>query len=260
MILSLSSAKLRDGNDGAYVRGTTFAQVSPIDGGTGANEIDQEVILAWDFSRGLQRWGPGYVGRSPALDGQPITELEWAEQVGGEFGLRPMPEETGLEGSGFAIIEDNGNPFIARPVNSDLGVLAGQQYSVKYEMVVAVGPQSTNPDRDFIYVGALPTTPNIDSARTISDDKSQLYLVVDDVEYRLVSAGTGNHSVNPLTPPVFPSEFALVGRGNPDMLASATANKDGKLWLVVFLSGGGELFSTNPSNIFRTIQVTLTPL
>jgi hypothetical protein len=127
-------------NDQVKVRGTVFHGESDIDGGAGTNDIDREVILSWDFRDGAQGWTAGFAdypaGQTTSSDGTSAEEF-----YGLESGLKPLPKELGISGTGFYLAGSNHSDalsmYLAQRLSIRNGLLPGSTYDASYKIKFA---------------------------------------------------------------------------------------------------------------------------
>jgi len=123
------------------VRGTTFAQPSPIDGGEGTNDIDREVALSSTFSSGSDGWSPGISNVSyDASMHQTVGDLY--RRYGGTYGITHLPSGTPLDAEAF-LVNARGDSFttfgyLAKPVDALAGLLPNTNYSAQFRGRVVV--------------------------------------------------------------------------------------------------------------------------
>ena len=243
------SAKLRGGNDGAYVRRTTFAENSPIDGGSGTNDINRQVFVVYDFSSGdAQGWEPQLSGRDPSLYGQPVTPEEFAADADGTFGIAPIDPDTGLSGSTYQIVY---KPlvFLTKRLGVVEGLIAGGTYDVQIKTDVVVAGDGFN---SRFLAGAVPVRPDITTVNLAGVEELGGTITIGGEEYVLSGASDDNFQEDALTTPT--ANGTLVRRSSGP--ATITVGSSGDAW-AVFQAYFGDLA---PETLqFRSFSIKLTP-
>lgn len=149
------SAKLRDGNDGAYVRGTTFAQTSPIDGGPGTDDINREVIVSSDFADGeLDGWYLQPSGSYPDFGDEMVSADEFSQTNRGTFEFAAIGAHLGLSGSVFRI-NHTGTASMVREITPNDGIEIDRAYIIRVSSKLVVGGDGVN---GAFFVGAVGTS------------------------------------------------------------------------------------------------------
>lgn len=191
------SARLKSGDDAAYLRGPTFATASPIDGGVGTNDVGGQIVVSWDFSKGLQGWTPGIVRGRGTFPNSTFETV--AEQQGFVFDSNAALSETGLDSRGIRIQDTDTDEFVTdylfltRRLDSEFGLLPESIYTVatKYTIITQGvenahfnGVTSTediaNNQDEFNRPVEVGSTPDSDAVLTTSDNQQANPSVIDD--------------------------------------------------------------------------------
>jgi hypothetical protein len=93
--------------------------------------MSSSIRLEFDFCHGAQSWEAGFAEYAP--------EMEDMMQL--EAGIRPLPSELEIEGTGYYLQGMNHSDdlfmFLKRRLGTDDGVVAGQEYRIKFTIVFA---------------------------------------------------------------------------------------------------------------------------
>jgi len=92
--------------------------------------ISSSIRLDFDFRQGVQGWEAGVAEYSPEMEGMML-----------EAGIRPLPSEIGINGTGYYVQGMNHSDdlfmFLKRRLGTDDGVVPGQEYRVMFTTVFA---------------------------------------------------------------------------------------------------------------------------
>lgn len=210
------------------------------------------VIVADDFRNGALGWTAAFADYAPVT--APVMELD--------SGMRPLPPELGVAGTGFWITGHNRSDdlfmFLSKKLSAADGILPSQRYRVRFSITAAssagsgcVGIGGSPGDSVYLKAGATPSAPRVELS-------SDLYLVNFDKGQQSQSgtemsvAGTiGNGSSNCSES----APFISLGwqHTHPEVV---TSNEFGELWLVV---GTDSAFEGKTTLYYQAIEATLTP-
>ena len=221
--------------------------------------ISPSIRLEFDFRKDAQGWKHGFA--EYAADMEDMMQLEG--------GIRPLPPELGINGTGYYIQGINHSDdlfmFLKRRLGPEDGIVPGQKYRVMFTIVFAsnapsgaVGIGGAPGESVFLRAGACPAEP-------------EAYLDVGLDYYRMnVDKAEGNtgdgqaasvvgHIANPLS-------AEKVDLENPPYVSlkrchthkyTVTASPDGELWLLVGTDSG---FEGRTAIYYQRIAVILTPV
>ena len=214
------------------------------------------VRLEFDFRNGKQDWEAGF------------AEYHADMEMQLDSGLRPLPSELGIEGTGFYLQGMNRSDdlfmFLTRGLTSADGILPGQDYRVSYRLVIAsnaptgaIGIGGPPGEAVFLKAGATPVRPE-----THLDENDYWMLNVD--------KGGGNSGEGDAATIVGTVENGLpaeeIDFSNPPYVALershehsyvVTAGDDGELWLLVGTDSG---FEGLTGLYYLQIDVTIEPV
>ena len=92
--------------------------------------ISSSIRLDFDFRQGVQGWEAGVAEYSPEMEGMML-----------EAGIRPLPSEIGINGTGYYVQGMNHSDdlfmFLKRRLGTHDGVVPGQEYRVMFTTVFA---------------------------------------------------------------------------------------------------------------------------
>jgi hypothetical protein len=142
--------------------------------------ISFSVRLEFNFCDGAQGWEAGFAEYSPEMEGMQLEE-----------GIRPLPSELGIEGTGYYLKGMNHSDdlfmFLKRRLETDDGVVPGQEYRIKFTIVFAsnapsgaVGIGGSPGESVFLKAGASMVEPEV-----YLDSDTEYYLMN-------VDKGSGN--------------------------------------------------------------------
>jgi hypothetical protein len=217
------------------------------------------IHLEFDFCHGAQGWEAGFA--------EYAQEMEGTMQL--EAGIRPLPSELGIEGTGYYLEGMNHSDdlfmFLKRRLGTDDGVVPGQEYRIKFTIVFAsnapsgaAGIGGSPGESVFLKAGASTVEPEV-----YLDTATNYYLMN-------VDKGSGNgdsgeaasvtgHIANGLSADEIDMEnppYVSLKRQH-EHVCTVTASPDGELWLLV---GTGSGFEGLTGIYYQRIAVTLTPV
>jgi len=223
-------------------------------------DISSSIRLEFDFCRGAQGWEADFAEYAP--------EMEDMMQL--EAGIRPLPSELEIEGTGYYLQGMNPSDdlfmFLKRRLGTDDGVVAGQEYRIKFTIVFASNAPSGaagigGPPGEAVFLNA--------GASTV---EPEVYLDPDLNYYFMnMNKGSGNgesgkaavsvigHIANGLSADEIDMEnppYVSLERQHKHEY-TVTASSDGELWLLVGTDSG---FEGLTSIYYQSIAVTLVPL
>ncbi|NWF77062.1 MAG: PEP-CTERM sorting domain-containing protein [Chloroflexi bacterium] len=218
--------------------------------------ISSSVRLEFDFRDGAQGWQAGFAEYAPEMEDMQL-----------EAGIRPLPSELGINGTGYYIQGMNHSDdlfmFLKRRLGSEDGVVLGQKYRVKFTIVFASNAPSgaygiggSPGESVFLKAGASTVEPEV-----YLDPDANYYLMN-------VDKGLGNDEAGGVASVVGDIANGLsaeeVDLQNPPYVSlkrqhehTVTANPDGGLWLLVGTDSG---FEGLTGIYYQRIAVTLTPV
>ncbi len=217
------------------------------------------VTLEYDFREGTLGWEHGFAEYSPQMDIQK------------EAGIKPLPEELGVDGTGYYLQSMNRSDdvfmFLKKLVGVDDGIIPGQTYRVIYHVTFAsdapsgaVGIGGAPGESVFFKVGATPVEPEV----KIESIANYEYYVM------TVDKGAGNSGSGPAA-----SEAGHIANGipaeefdfgNPTFASveieheheyNVTADENGDLWLLIGTDSG---FEGLTRLYYQSVSVTIEPV
>jgi hypothetical protein len=216
------------------------------------------IRLEFDFGKGAQGWEAGFAEYSPQMEDMML-----------EAGIRPLPSELGINGTGYYIQGMNRSDdlfmFLKRRLGPEDGVVAGQKYRVKFTIVFA-----SNAPSGAYGVGGSPGESVLLKAG-VSAVEPEVYLDPDANYYVMnVDKGAGNDEGGEAAAVIGDIANGLsaeeVDLENPPYVSlkrchthksTVTASADGELWLLVGTDSG---FEGLTAIYYQRIAVTLTPV
>ena len=211
------------------------------------------VLIHDDFRGGDRGWQSGFADYSP-VNGE--MELE--------AGLRPLPPELLVSGTGFYITGHNRSDdlfmFLTKKLTPADGIVAGQRYEVSFDLLFASNAGGEN----CIGIGGAPGL-SVYLKAGASSQEPRVYL--DDMNHYRVAIDKGDQSQGG-------RDMSVAGtiqngsddcRGEAPFLSLrrehrhtsfAVANSAGELWLVV---GTDSAFEGKTQLYYQVISATLTP-
>lgn len=208
--------------------------------------------LEFDFRNGDLGWEAGFAQYSPEMED--IMELE--------AGIRPLPAELGIEGTGYYLEGMNRSDdllmFLKRRLGPEDGIVGGQAYRVTYTITFA-----SNAPSGAVGIGGPPGEAVILKAGAFSEEP-EIYLDEDYYHYyRVKMDKNGLSDIGPIANGLPAEEVDLA---NPPYVLlerchtleySVTASPEGELWLFVGTRSG---FEGRTGLYYQSIAVTLEPV
>src|SRR5512136_2571190 len=213
--------------------------------------VSSSVHLDFDFRDGAQGWEAGFAEYSPEMEGMML-----------EAGIRPLPSELGINGTGYYLQGVNHSDdlfmFLKRRLGPDDGVVPGQEYRIMFTIVFAsnapsgaVGIGGSPGESVYLQAGASPVEPEA------GIDSDTGYYVMN------VDKGPGNSGDGTSASVVGDIANGLSDEENPRYVSltrqheheyTVTASPDGELWLLVGTDSG---FEGLTGIYYQSIVVTL---
>ena len=216
--------------------------------------ISSSVRLDFDFCDGAQGWEAGFAEYSPEMEGMML-----------EAGIRPLPSELGINGTGYYLQGMNHSDdlfmFLKRRLGADDGVAPGQEYRVMFTIVFA-----SNAPSGAVGIGGSPGE-SVYLKAGASMVEPEVYLNSTDNRYRMnVDKGEGNEPsgtaasvvgdiANGLSAEEVPRYVSL--KRQHEHQYTVNSSPDGELWLLVGTDSG---FEGLTGIYYQRISVTLMPL
>jgi hypothetical protein len=218
--------------------------------------MSSSIHLEFNFCQGTQGWQAGFAEYAP--------EMESMMQL--EEGIKPLPSELEIEGTGYYIEGINHSDdlfmFLKRRLGTDDGVVAGQEYRIKFTIVFAsnapsgaAGIGGSPGESVFLKVGASTVEPEV-----YLDSATNYYLMN-------VDKGSGNSDSGKAASVIGNIANGLsankIDMENPPYISlrrqheheyTVTAGPDGELWLLVGTDSG---FEGLTGIYYQCIAVTL---
>lgn len=219
--------------------------------------IGNERVLSFDFRNDLQGWEAG------------VADYPLVQQNNLQFqaALRDLPDELGIEGSGFRVqsfnTPDDLFTFIKRRLTVLDGIRAGETYLVSYSILLAsnapsgcVGTGGSPGDSVYLKAGASQIEPD----RVLSQSGLEFIPNIDVGDQ--ATGGDGASLVGTiangvpcdLIPDLEDAPYVLLLREH-EHPQEVTANANGELWLVIGVDSGYESLT---ALYYVRIDVTLT--
>ncbi|MGB7161095.1 MAG: hypothetical protein WBD40_23750 [Tepidisphaeraceae bacterium] len=247
-------------DDHATIRGTIFRGEAPLDAGDGENVIDRQVILSWDFRNGEQGWESGfadYDAFSFLPDGKGnLVKVEDVERYELQSGLRPLPAETGVVGSGLFLsginLSDDLVMYLTRRLMVEDGLVKNQAYTADFTIEFASAlRRGLFGGLDYLKAGAASRALErliIDGSYRLNYDKGNQ--AQGGTEVSLVGDTTNGAG------PSDPGGWRIVTRHHRHTHPVRT-DVAGKIWLFV---GTESTFESGTAYHYASISVILTPV
>ena len=210
--------------------------------------------VGFDFRNGSLGWQADFADYTPA--NADIYDLR-AE-------IRTLPPELGVSGSGFYFQGNNRSDdlfmFMKRRLTSVDGIVAGQRYQIRYNVVFASNAESG--------CGGIGGAPGESVVLKAGATPNEPLSILDTRGYRRMNVNIGNFSQGGSAASV----VSNIANGQPCDLnsrayvtlqrthqhtAEVTATSDGELWLLVGTDSGFEGLTTL---YYQQIEVLLTPV
>jgi hypothetical protein len=217
--------------------------------------ISASVRLEFNFCVGAQGWEAGFAEYSPEMEGMQL-----------EAGIRSLPSELGIECTGYYLQGMNHSDdlfmFLKRLLGTDDGVVAGQEYRIKFTIVFAsnapsgaAGIGGSPGESVFLKAGASAVEPEV-----YLDSDTGYYLM--NVDKGSGNSGNGTAAsvigdiANGLSADMENPPYVSLKRQHEHEY-TVTATPDGELWLLVGTDSG---FEGLTGIYYQRIAVTLNPV
>ena len=216
--------------------------------------LSSSVRLEFDFLQGAQGWEAGFAEYSPEIEGMML-----------EAGIRALPSELGINGTGYYLQGINHSDdlfmFVKRQLGTDDGILPGQEYRVVFIIVFASDAPS-----GAVGIGGSPGE-SVYLKAGVSNVEPEVYLDSDTGYYVMnVDKGLGNSGsgtaasvvgniANGLSTEESPRYVSLKREHEHEYIIKA--GPDGELWLLVGTDSGFEGLTTI---YYQSIAVALIPV
>jgi len=221
--------------------------------------ISSSVRLEFNFCQGAQGWEAGFAEYAPEME----------DMMRLEAGVRPLPSELEIDGTGYYLEGMNHSDdlfmFLKCRLGTDDGVVAGQEYLIKFTIVFA-----SNAPSGAAGIGGPPGEA-VSLKAGASTVEPEVYLDSDTGYYLMnVDKGSGN-SGNGTAASVIGNIANGLSADEIDMENSpyvslkrqheheynVTASPDGELWLLVGTDSGFEGFT---GIYYQRVAITLKPV
>lgn len=216
------------------------------------------VTLEFDFRDGKVGWEHGFAEYAPDME----MELE--------AGIRPLPSELGIEGTGYYLQGMNRSDdlfmFLKRKLGTDQGIVPGQEYHINFTIVFAsnapsgaIGVGGAPGESVLLKAGASPIEPEV----YLDTDIDYYVMNVDKGGLGLSGEGPAGSIVGDIANGLPADEVDLQ---NPPYVSlerqhehkyTVTASPDGELWLLVGTDSG---FEGLTGIYYQSIAVNLKPV
>jgi len=213
-------------------------------------------LISFDFRDGTQGWQADFADYPPATNINDLYELR-AE-------LRALPPELGVSGGGFYFQGHNRSDdlfmFMKRRLTSADGVVAGQRYQIRYNIVFASNAQSG--------CGGIGGAPGESVVLKAGATSNEPLSILTSTGYRRMNVNIGNQIQGGSAASV----VSNIANGQPcdtrsrryvslqrthQHSAEATTTSNGELWLLVGTDSGFEGLTTL---YYQRIEVQLIPV
>jgi len=221
--------------------------------------ISPSIRLEFDFRHGAQGWEAGFAEYSPEMEDMML-----------EAGLKPLPSELGINGTGYYLKGMNRSDdlfmFLKRRLGPEDGVVPGQKYRLRFTIIFAsnapsgaVGIGGSLGEAVLLKAGGSPVEPEV-----YLDPDANYYVI--DVDKGLGNDEKGGAAASVVGNIANGLSAEEVDLENPPYVSltrqhtheyTVTANPDGELWLVVGTDSG---FEGLTGIYYQNITVTLTPV
>ena len=220
--------------------------------------ISSSVRLESNFCDGAQGWEADFAEYAPEMEDMML-----------EAGLRPLPSEVKIEGTGYYLQGMNHSDdlfmFLKRRLGTDDGVVPGQEYRIKFTIVFAsnapsgaVGIGGSPGESVFLKAGASMVEPEV-----YLDSDTGYYLMNVDKGAGNGDSGEAASVTGDIANGLSADEIDM---GNPPYVSlkrqgeheyTISASPDGELWLLVGTDSG---FEGLTGIYYQNIAVTLSPV
>lgn len=174
------------GDDRLIMRNNLFSGGQPIvNSAGGADILDRDIVIEWDFEDGDQGWEAGFADYHPNFEidglGRPVDPDDPETDIWDlDWGVRDLPAEvrSGASRAGFFVQSMNRSDdifsYLRKPLGSADGVAANQAYTIQFDITFASnvpaglgGIGGAPAESVFLKVGA-----SADEPRTIADNSA----------------------------------------------------------------------------------------
>lgn len=216
----------------------------------------QQINLDWDFSEGAVGWQSGWV------------EYGTDQDIQADSGIRTLPDELEIDGTGFYIQSMNGSDdvfmYLYRGLTTTEGVVAGQEYQVNFTITFASNAPSGcmgigGAPGEAVYLKAGAT----DNEPEAYQDENGFWLLNADKDGGNSGGGSAASIVDVIANGLACEDVDL---SDPQYISlerehqhshTVTANDNGEIWLIVGTDSG---FEGLTSLYYQSIGVTLEPV
>ena len=215
----------------------------------------EAVTKSFDFSKGAQGWDADFADLP--TDAGDTYELE--------SGVDDLPDDLGVDGTGYKLQSHNRSDdvfmFLKRKLTAADGIVAGQEYQVKFTIKFAsnapsgaVGIGGAPGESVFLKAGASTVEPTT----VVEDGYDRLNVDKGNNSQGGTAASVVGHIANGLEPQDGQASvpYASLTREHAHT-ATVKADAQGNLWLLVGTDSG---FEGLTAIYFQNIEVTLTPV
>ena len=213
------------------------------------------VVVSDDFRLGARDWEAGFGDYSPLTDRE-IMELD--------AGIRPLPAELGINGSGYYITGHNRSDdlfmFLSKKLTTADGIRPNQQYEVSFRIVLAsnaggaaCGGIGGHPGYSvYLKAGGAGEKPVV-----ALDDQNHFRLNLDKGNQSTggPAATVAGHVSNENSLCTSTAPFTTIERTHKHPFL-VTSNPAGELWLLVGTDSG---FEGKTVLYYQSVTVTITP-
>ena len=211
------------------------------------------IIVSDDFRNGALGWTAGFADFAPVT--APTMELD--------SGIRPLPAELGMAGTGFWITGHNRSDdlfmFLSKKLTAADGVLPRQRYQIRFKITAAssagsncIGVGGAPGESVYLKVGATNSAPAI----VLNGDLYQVNFDKGQQSQGGAAASVAGHIGNGSSNCSDNAPFIGLAwqHTHPDLV---TSTELGELWLVV---GTDSAFEGKTTLYYQAIEATLTPV
>jgi hypothetical protein len=221
--------------------------IPSLSGGSDKDPDPSRLTYFFDFADGEQGWQAIFADMPVEKDGQ----------LGEEWGVRPLPDEMGPGDAMFVSGENQAGDlcmYLARPID---GLVPGTEYSVLVALNLAskypegsVGAGGSPGDSVWLRAGAASVRPH----RTVDDEG--WYRVAPDMGDMSLEGGHGVPLGTIAKPDDGTDDYVRLFRANHDHELVATADENGRLWVLFGTDSG---FEGITSIYYTTVTIFLDP-
>jgi hypothetical protein len=216
------------------------------------------ICLEFDFRDGAQGWEAGFAEYASEMEDMML-----------EAGIRSLPFELEIEGTSYYLEGMNHSDdlfmFLKRRLGTDDGVVAGQEYRIKFTIVFAsnapsgaAGIGGSPGESVFLKAGASTVEPEV-----YLDSATNYYLINVDKGSGNSDSGKAASVIGNIANGLYADEIDIENppyvslKRQPKHEYTATASPDGELWLLVGTDSG---FEGLTGIYYQSIAVTLNPV